>query len=129
MQLTLDELIPIYGEQNTQCNALKKTVAELNTQLKQAIKENLQENKDIIASGWKCKLSITDESTFNEDRLIDFAKAHNIDVVRTKEYIDYDALENLIYNNQIEKDVLVEMNSCKDAKTKETLRISKMKEH
>ena len=36
-QLTLEELIPQYGEQNTQCNALKKVVADLNAKIKKAL--------------------------------------------------------------------------------------------
>ena len=127
-KLTLNELVPMYGEQNTQCNALKKVVADLNAKLKQAIKDAKKSDEDIIIDGWKCKLSVTDESVFNEDRLLEFVKQHKIDVVRTKEYVDYDALESLIYNGKIKKDVLLEMESCKDAKTKETLRISQLKE-
>ena len=125
---TLDELIPLYGEQNTQCNALKKVVSDLNTKIKLAIHESAKENEDVIVGGWKCKLSVDDNSTMNEARLLDVAKTHGIDIIRTKEYIDFDALEKLIYNGDIPKETLLEIDSCRDAGTKETLRVTKVKE-
>ena len=125
---TLEELIPLYGEQNTECNALKKKVADLNSKIKTVIREEKKLNTDIVVDGWKCSLTVADTSEFNEDRLIEFCKQNKIDVVRTKEYIDGAELERLIYNGLIEKDVLLEMDKCKDAKSKETLRCVKVKE-
>ena len=125
---TLEELIPLYGEQNTACNALKKKVAELNTKIKTAIHEAKKENKDIEIEGWKCSLTVADASEFNEERLIEFCKQNKINVVKKREYVDMDALEKLIYNDKISKDVLIEMDKCKDTKTKETLRCVKLKE-
>ena len=125
---TLEELIPLYGEQNTQCNALKKVVSDLNTKIKLAVHEAQKENEDVIVDGWKCKLSVDDNSTMNEARLLDVAKKHKIDIIRTKEYIDFDTLEKLIYKGDISKEALLEIDSCKDAGTKETLRVTKVKE-
>lgn len=125
---TLAELIPLYGEQNTACNALKKVVSDLNSKIKTAIHDIQKENTDIEIEGWKCSLTVTEEATFNEDRLIEFAKKHKLKIVKTKEYIDEDALERLIYNGQISKELLIEMDKCKDVKTKETLRCVKLKE-
>ena len=126
--MTLNELVPLYGEKNTACNALKKEVADLNSNLKKVIKAFDKQNEDIIIDGWKCKLTVTEDSVLNEARLIEFAKQHNIDIIRQKEYIDFDALESLIYHGEIAKEVLIEMDSCKDDTTKETLRINKVKE-
>ena len=124
---TLAELIPLYGEQNTQCNALKKVVADLNSKIKTAIHAVQKENTDIEIDGWKCSLSVTEESSFNEDRLIEFCKQNKIKVVKTKEYVDEEELERLIYNGKISKELLIEMDKCKDTKTKETLRCTKTK--
>ena len=126
--LTLEKLIPEYGEKNTECNALKKVVADLNSKVKTAIHLALKENTDIEISGWKCKLSVEETSEMNEEKLIEFAKAHKLNIVKKKEYVDFDALERLIYNGDIPKNVLVEMNGCKETKTKEVLRINKIKE-
>lgn len=126
--LTLEELIPEYGEKNTQCNALKKVVSDLNIKVKTAIHLALKENTDIEVDGWKCKLSVEESTEMNEERLIEFAKTHNINIIKQREYVDFDALEKLIYNGDIPKNILVEMNSCKEVKTKEVLRITKTKE-
>ena len=126
---TLEELIPLYGEQNTQCNALKKVVADLNSKIKAAIHTKKSENKDIEVDGWKCKLSVEESSNMNEERLLEFLKAHNIKgIIKTKEYVDFDALEKVIYAGDISKELLLEMNSCKDSNTKEVLRVTKLKE-
>ena len=127
-KLTLEELVPEYGEKNTECNTLKKVVADLNDKLKEAIHEVCKENEDIVIGGWKCKLTVSDTSTMNEDKLIEFAKKYKLDIIRTEEYIDADALEKLIYKGDIPKDVLLEMESCKIPGKKESLRISKAKE-
>lgn len=125
-KLTLEEMIPLYGEQNTECNALKKVVADLNSKIKEQIKKEKKENKDIVIDGWTCNLEVKDDSDFNEERLVEFCKLHKIDVVRTKEYVDGKALENLIYNGQVSRELLLEMNKCKDKKMKETLRCKKV---
>jgi hypothetical protein len=126
--MTLEELIPEYGEKNAECNALKKVVSDLNSKVKTAIHLALKENEDIEIDGWKCKLSIEESTEMNEDKLIEFAKAHKLNIIKKREYIDSDALEKLIYSGAIPKNILVEMNSCKEVKTKEVLRISKAKE-
>lgn len=125
---TLEELIPKYGEQNTQCNALKKVVADLNARIKESIHNAKKENTDVVVSGWVCHLTVCDNSTLNEERLIEFAKKHQLDIVRTKECIDFDALESLIYKGKISDELLLEMDKCKDPATKEILRITKAKE-
>lgn len=125
--MTLEELIPLYGHQNTEYNALKKKVNELNGKLKEAIKEQSKENQDIVMEGWKCKLTVEYKSDMNEERLLEFVKKYNIPVVKQKEYIDFDMLEDLIYKEQVPKDVVLEMNSCMDKNIKEVLRISKIK--
>lgn len=125
--VTLAELIPLYGKQNTECNALKKTVAELNTKLKECIKKNNQSNKDIVIDGWKCSLTIEDKKVMNEDRLLEFCKKHKLDCIKTKEYVDSDELEKLMYAGKLSQKVIVEMDKCNDIQTKETLRCTKVK--
>lgn len=125
--MTLEELIPLYGQQNTECNALTKQVKELNGKLKEAIKKQSKENQDIVVEGWKCKLTVEYKSDMNEERLLEFVKKYNIPVVKQKEYIDFEMLEDLIYKEQVPKDVVLEMNSCMDKNIKEVLRISKVK--
>lgn len=71
--------------------------------------------------------SITEQKkeTFIEESLIEFLKANNVadNIVKTKEYVDYDALENAIYHDLISPDVLRDMNKCKETKITTVLRI------
>ena len=69
------------------------------------------------------------KETFIEDALIEFLKKNNIadDIVKTKEYVDFDALESAIYHEKISKDLVKKMASCKETKTTTVLRISKKK--
>lgn len=125
---TLEELIPVYGEQNAQCNALKKTVADLNSKLKTAIHDAKQENKDIVIDGWKCTLSVSEDVKVNEERMIEVAKQYKIPIVKKREYIDFEALEKLIYAGKLGENVILEIDKCNEKVSKETLRCSKMKE-
>lgn len=127
---TLEQLIPEYGEKNTTCNALKKEVASLNAEIKDTVLKMKQENKDINIDGWICTLKVSDEPELNEDKVLEVLKKHGItEVIKTKEYLDSEALESLIYAGKISKKILVEMNSkCKEVKHKETLYIKKAKE-
>lgn len=127
-QDNLKNLIPEYGKKNTECNSLKKVVSELNTKIKKAIKDNKKLNEDIVIDGWVCKLTTKEKSTFNEDRLIEFCKKNKIDVVRTKEYVDADVLEKLMFNGSIPKELILEMDKCKDTTIDERLTCSKVKE-
>lgn len=125
---TLEELIPAYGEQNAQCNALKKTVADLNGKLKTAIHDAKRENKDIVVDGWKCNLSVTDDVKVNEERMIEVAKQYKIPIVKKKEYIDFEELEKLIYAGKLSENVILEIDKCNEKTVKETLRCTKLKE-
>ena len=98
---TLEQLIPMYGEQNTQCNALKKVVADLNTKIKNAIKTEDKANQDIVVDGWKCSLTVTEETKINEDKLLEVLKKYKVPVIKTQEYIDSDELERLIYKGEV----------------------------
>ena len=50
------------------------------------------------------------------------------DIIRTKEYIDMDALESAIYHGDISNDVVKTFSSCKDITETQVLNISKRKE-
>ena len=125
---TLENLVPVYGEKNTECNALKKVVADLNTKIKATIKDLGCQNKDIIISGWKCSLTVSEEEKTNEDRLLEILRANNVPAIRTKEYVDSEELERLIYGGKVSKEVLLEMDKCIERTSKETLRCVKVKE-
>jgi len=123
----LNQLIAKYGEQNTQLNSLKKTVADMNNELKTAIKVSGYQNQSLVADGWDCKLSITDDIVVNEEKLIEVLKAHNIDAIKVEEHVDSDALEKLVYAGKLSEDVLLEIDRCNTTVKKERLTCTKAK--
>lgn len=123
----LNQLIANYGEQNSQLNSLKKTVADMNNELKTAIRISGYQNQSIVADGWKCKLSVTDDIVVNEEKLIEVLKAHNIDAIKVEEHVDSDALEKLVYADKLSEDILLEIDRCNTTVKKEKLTCTKVK--
>lgn len=125
--LTLEQLIPLYGQENEKLKTLDKEVKEYNGNIKKLMKA--AGTKEICSEGWKASLSEANRETMNEERLLEIAHNHNLDkIIKTKEYIDYDALESEIYNFRIPEEVLLEIGSCKEVKVVETLRVTQLKE-
>lgn len=96
-----------------------------NTQIKVIMSE--MNIKEFESDNGKVVLSDRKTEDFNEDKLIKFLKERGIenDIIKTKEYIDFDALESAIYHDKISGDNLKDMDSCKDVKVTQVLRINK----
>lgn len=90
-------------------NSLKKLSSPLEDQIKQyAVNNNLVMIK---TDKWQAKITITPNQEFNEAKAVDILKAELPEeiyssCIKTKEYIDEDALEKLIYNGTINEDLL-----------------------
>lgn len=128
----LENLIIEYGSKNIQCNALKKEVSTLNANLKDMILKANKENSDIEAGDWTCKLVVSQSEDLDEEKVIELLKQYNYpqidEVVKTKEYLDFDALEKLIYAGDVDTDILADINSrCKTVKNRETLYVKQRK--
>jgi hypothetical protein len=74
-------------------------------------------------------VTITEQKkeTFIEEALIELLKSSGCSdgIIKTKEYVDFDALESAIYHETIPGDVIKSMSSCKDVKITTVLRIKK----
>lgn len=124
--VSLDTLIPQYAENKSMLDDYKKICDDENKQIKDMMEEGSYE-----AGGWKATKTISTRETMNEDKLLDVAKKNSYylsDIIKTKEYIDMDKLESLLYKGNISKDVLLEIDKCRESKEVVTLRISKVKE-
>lgn len=105
----------------------KKQASAENTQIKELMHEyNLTE---VEGNNGTATIKEQESVSFIEDKLIEFLKANNIanDIVKTKEYVDYDALESAIYHDKISKDLQREMASCQEKKVTTVLRIKAKK--
>lgn len=130
--MTLKELIPSYGEHKSEFDILDKQVKEENAQIKKLILESGEMKHEV--DGWKASVSVSKRENFNEDKLIKILTTNDkfievrAEIVKTKPYVDFDALEEAIYRGDIDKDMLVELDTAKESKEVVTLRISKVKE-
>ena len=124
--LTLDELIPLYAENKADLDVYDKLCKSQNALIKQHMEE-LGETEH-TAGGYVVKYSVSQRESINEDRLLDILKKHNVPgVIKTKEYVDMDALESYLYNTELSDDLAADMDSCREIKEVVQLRFSKEK--
>lgn len=123
----LDTLIPQYAANKSELDSYKKICDKENAQIKEIMRDLVLSN--YTAGGYKASYTVQHRESMNEDVLLEIAHHYGIpEIVKTKEYIDFDALENAIYNGKISQDILVEMDKAKEVKEVVTLRVSKVKE-
>ena len=123
----LDLLIDRYVENKSVLDEYKKIVDKENADIKSIMMDG--ELKEYSTDHYKASCTVSVRETMKEDVLLDIAHSYGIsEIVKTKEYIDFDALENAIYNNRIPQDVLLEMDKAKETKEIITLRVTKRKE-
>lgn len=127
-ELTLDELIPSYGENKSTADDLKKIIEGQNKKIKE-----LMANANISShevNGWIATVTSYGNSTFNQAKLLSVIKKDSdlaSKVIKTQEYIDMDTLENLMYSGQVDKELFLDMDKCRETTTVTTLRIKRAK--
>lgn len=118
----LTTLLNNYGDNKKESDALKKVIDLQNAQIKEIMDSEKLHNFD--TDSYSAKYSITRKETFNEEALIQVLKEAGVkSVIKKREYVDFDALENAIYHEKIDSDTLLKMNGCKEEKLIPTLRI------
>lgn len=124
MEENLQELIRLFYEDKQCLDAYKKSTEEYNKEIKQGLKE-LGLNEFETDSGLVAKYNIQKRESFNEDLLLQKLKELGVNTaIKTKEYVDIDELENLIYNGELNAS---ELSSCRIIKEVETLKVTKKK--
>lgn len=106
----LTALIIGYFENKSKSDAMSKKVKEQNEIIKeQIVSEHLPDKFEV--DDLKVTRTVIKKSKFNDDEAISILKSSLTDeqlasVIKTKEYIDDDALESLIYNKIIDGSIL-----------------------
>lgn len=124
---SLKSLVESYIVNKQKEDDFKKKASAENTQIKELMHEyNLTEVSTDLGTA---KITEQEKVTFIEEKLIEFLKTNNVanNIVKTKEYVDFDALESAIYNEKIPAELIKEMSSCQEKKITTVLRISKKK--
>ena len=123
---SLDSLVKSFYENKTELDSYKKICDEENSQIKAKMAEMEQDVYEV--DGLTAKLTYKDKSSFNEVKLLAVAKELGLDVIRTREYVDMDLLEKLLYSDDLSKDAKAKLNACVEPKTEVSLRVTRKKE-
>ena len=124
----LSKAIDDYKECKDKENSLKKENEEKNKEIKDyMISHNLTKSS---SDKYTATLSTTNKESLNDELAIEIIKEHLggallNSVIKTKEYIDEDALEKLVYNGDFDPTVL---SKAKIIKPVVTLRVTKKKD-
>lgn len=115
----LQELILHYQLNKSEMDSYKKVVDKDNKEIKMIMLES--QLSEFIVGDIKATCSVSEREDFIEEALIEKLKEMKVDgVIKMKEYIDMDALENAIYNGELNA---AELASCKTKKEVITLRV------
>ena len=124
----LSKAIDDYKEGKDKENSLKKENEEKNKEIKDyKISHNLTTSS---SDKYTATLSTTNKESLNDELAIEIIKEHLggallNSVIKTKEYIDEDALEKLVYNGDFDPTAL---SKAKIIKPVVTLRVTKKKD-
>lgn len=126
----LFDLIPEYGSHKDTLDEYTKICKAENDEIKRIMTE---EGADTVqAGGYKVTCSVRETVTMDEDKLLallqDVKFKGKSKIIKTKKYVDMDALESAIYSGAITQDLLVQMDKCRERKETVALRITKVKE-
>lgn len=125
---TLDSLIPQYAANKREKDSYEKLCAAENAQIKSIMQNYVVQHYE--AGGYKAVYTIQRRESVDEEMLLDILKRNGEceGIIKTKEYIDFDALENAIYHDRIPEDILAQMAEATEVKEIPTLKITKIKE-
>lgn len=125
----LDELVPKYGEEKSVMDRYKKLCYMDNKLIKELMEDLALQH--YTSDGYKVTRSVQERESVDEDLLLNLLKpfpevqVHNI--IKTKEYVDFDALEAALYKDALPKDVLLAIDKARTIKLVTTLKVSKVK--
>ena len=128
----LSELVPNYIKNNTECNAIKKLVSKDSSEIKE-IMTSLKLDDFNGVDGYSVSITHIDKSYMDTEKLLNFIKANfskelQERVIKTREYVDEDVLESIMYKNEIDEKTVADMSKCMVEKEELRLNIKKIKE-
>ena len=115
----LEELIPHYGKLNDQIKSLNADLSKDKDTIKSIM--HCTGFKDYSFGGYKVTRQIRHKVSIDEDKMLkvlkeDWAITHGDEpcpYIKTKEYVDSEALESAIYNGGVSQDTMSKLNECK----------------
>lgn len=128
----LDTLIPQYALNKNEKDSYEKLCDREKAQIKDIMTTLALQHYE--SEGYKVTCFTQNREKMDEDILLDIL--HNApgieflksEIIKTKEYIDFDALEKAIYDGKISEELLLKMDKAKEVNEVVTLRVAKIKE-
>ena len=125
----LDELVPKYGEEKSVMDRYKK-LCDMDNKLIKELMEDLA-LQHYTSDGYKVTRSVQERESMDEELLLsllkDFPEVQIHNVIKTKEYVDFDALEAALYKDALPKEILLAIDKARTIKYVTTLKVSKIK--
>lgn len=123
----LKNLVDSYGESKKEENTIVKRNKERNAQIKQLFLDN--DISSFETDSFIATVSETEKQSLNNELALcilkeELGESELTSVVKTKEYIDEDALEKLVFNGQFD---ISKLEKAVDKKIVSTLRIKPRK--
>ena len=123
----LKTLVPLYYDNKQNLDFYKKECDAQNAEIKKLMAE--KKVKDFETDGIIAKYIVQNKESMNEEKLIALLKKKGYsNLIKTREYVDMDELENALYHDAIDKDTVIDMDKCREIKEVIQLRVSKKKE-
>ena len=103
----------------------KKSTEKYNKEIKDLM-QKLNTTEHVTDNGLVAKMSVQKRESFNEDLLLSKIRSLEVPgIIKSKEYVDMDALENAIYNGELDA---TELASCRVTKEVITLKVNERKD-
>ncbi len=124
--LTLEQLIPKYGEEKAVLDTYKKSTDAVNKQIKELMVEQGLAEK--AAGGYVARYSVSKSESYNTEALLNYMHKHKEfePCIKTQEYVDEQALEDLIYKGKISKTKITALDKFRIVKETPKLIIKKV---
>lgn len=129
----LKALIPTYGSLDFELKSIKKKADGFKERIKIIVKS--LGVKTYRAEDYEITYTEAERVSFKEDKLLIRLKeiVANKDLkefkglIKTKEYVDMDVLENLLYHNKFNEAEISSISSCQEIKNIPTLKVKKVR--
>lgn len=127
----LEKLVPQYFANNEEAKNIKKGVTKDGTDIKDILKEIEMDSIDV--GDFKVSITHVDKSYMDTDKLLAFVKAEfpkelQERVIKTREYVDDEVLESIMYKDEIDNDTKAKMAKCMVEKEEIRLNVRKIKD-
>ena len=131
--MDFDKLVAHYGEVDEHIKSLTRE----RDGDKDTIKEELAKRgeSDYEAGGYKVTRQVSYRTSIDEDKMLKVLKADwaerygsmDCPYIKTREYVDTDALEAVIYANELSDETMKQLEGCQHKQEVITLKCSKIK--